>query len=422
MIPASQATTRHPGRATRFWRALWVIAALAALVFVILSLPGYLQLGRPDIPIEDVPAWISMLEVINPLGSLSVVLLSLSLAGLLFWRRSSDRMALFVSYFLLGYATILAGPLEQLQRSQPTLAALNPNVVAQPIILPGLVALVGMFPDGRFVPAWMRWTLLVSLAWSPLSLVVPCCNMTQVNPWLATAYWLTALSLVLLGAYAQFYRYRWVSTQAERQQTKWVLWGLALYLLLLTVSSIPYAYFQSLPAGSVAPGWAVALSPLWWLALSVLPLSLAVGVVRYHLWDIDVLIRRTLIYTLLTGLLVLAYWGGVAGLQGLLRPLTGEGRSPIATVLSTLTVAALFAPLRRLIQRAIDRRFYRRKYDAARILDAFGSQLRDDATADLGQLAQHLLSVVQDTMQPTHVSLWLRSPTGAGQGSGRRPA
>jgi hypothetical protein len=132
-----------------------------------------------------------------------------------------------------------------------------------------------------------------------------------------------------------------------------------------------------------------------------------VAIVRYRLYDIDLLINRTLVYGMLTGTLALVYFGGVAATQAIFRTLTGQEEQPqLAIVVSTLVIAALFNPLRRHIQAFIDRRFYRRKYDAAKTLEAFSARLRDET--DLGALSDDLVGVVRETMQPAHVSLWLR--------------
>jgi hypothetical protein len=143
--------------------------------------------------------------------------------------------------------------------------------------------------------------------------------------------------------------------------------------------------------------------------LLLLPLSIGIAILRYRLWDIDRVINRTLVYGTLTALLALIYCGCVVLLQHLVNGATGQvGQSPLVIVASTLAIAALFQPLRHRIQQIIDRRFYRRKYDAAKIVEAFSATLRNEV--DLNQLREHLISVVQDTMQPSHISLWLREP------------
>ncbi len=144
------------------------------------------------------------------------------------------------------------------------------------------------------------------------------------------------------------------------------------------------------------------------VGLIAIPISIGAAIFRYRLYGIDLLINRTLVYGTLTALLVGVYVGSVVLLQGLLRTLIGQ-ESQLAIVASTLAVAALFNPLRRRIQAFIDRRFYRKKYDAARTLEAFSAKLRDET--DLDALSDDLVGVVRETMQPSHVSLWLRPDT-----------
>ncbi|GAH34212.1 unnamed protein product, partial [marine sediment metagenome] len=131
----------------------------------------------------------------------------------------------------------------------------------------------------------------------------------------------------------------------------------------------------------------------------------AFSILRYRLWDIDILIRRTLVYAVLTALLLILYFGSVVLLQQFFRALTGQD-SPIVIVISTLVIAALFSPLRNRVQNIIDRRFYRRKFDAQQALAAFAATARDEV--DLDHLQVELVSIVQETMQPEQVSLWLR--------------
>src|SRR5258707_5367203 len=150
------------------------------------------------------------------------------------------------------------------------------------------------------------------------------------------------------------------------------------------------------------------LVSIFCLLLLLIPLSLAIAILRYRLWDVDVLINKTLVYGLLTGMLGAVYAGCIVGLQALLRGLFNQ-TSDVAIVISTLVIAALFQPLRKLIQAGIDRRFYRSRYNAARTLAAFSATLRNEV--DLSQLSEDLVTVVQETMQPAHISLWLRRPS-----------
>jgi hypothetical protein len=226
---------------------------------------------------------------------------------------------------------------------------------------------------------------------------------------LPLVYWGVYMSAIVLGAiYAQVYRYRHVSTPTARQQTKWVMFGLLLWWSLMFMLWIPYSIESSLPPGSPRPWWTLVSSAGWWLTLAIVPLSLSIAVLRYRLYDIDVVINRTLVYGSLTLMLGLVYFGSVASLQYAFRALTGHEVFPQLTiVISTLAIAALFDPLRRRIQGFIDRRFYRRKYDAVTTLAAFSARLRDET--DLVTVSEELVSVVRETMQPEHVSLWLRS-------------
>ena len=145
-------------------------------------------------------------------------------------------------------------------------------------------------------------------------------------------------------------------------------------------------------------------------ALVCFPISIGIAIVRYRLYEIDTLINRTLVYALLTAILAAVYFGDVVLFQRLFVALTGE-KSTLAVVASTLLIAALFNPLRRRIQSFIDRGFYRRKYDAAKTLEVFSAKLRDET--DLDALSDDLVGVVRETMQPAHVSLWLR-PSSSG--------
>jgi hypothetical protein len=184
----------------------------------------------------------------------------------------------------------------------------------------------------------------------------------------------------------------------QRQQIKWLAYGGTVVVGAIFV-------------GGLVILWSVPVSiVIMAVALLGLPVFTGIAIVRYHLYDIDLLINRTLVYGSLTLMLAFLYFGGVTSTQALLQTLTGQQKLPqLAVVVSTLLIAALFNPLRHRIQSFIDRRFYRSKYDAAKTLDTFSARLREET--DLGTLNDELVSVVRETMQPEHVTLWLRPDT-----------
>ena len=205
---------------------------------------------------------------------------------------------------------------------------------------------------------------------------------------------------------AQVYRYRHVSSQVERQQTKWVVFGMSIAVTILVLVDLlyfsnPLSIFHSGPLSDLIVGTVLQVFIL------LIPLSIAYAILRSRLWDIDIIIKRTLVYATSTGILAFLYVGSILLLQYLLRGIIQQNNA-VAIVISTLVIAALFQPLRGRIQRIIDRRFYRRKYDAARTVAAFSEVLRSEV--NLSQLSEQLIAVVQETMQPAHVSLWLRPP------------
>ena len=181
------------------------------------------------------------------------------------------------------------------------------------------------------------------------------------------------------------------SRGTERQQLKWFAYAAA------PIPIIPLSDYVPTVIDAVAFGW----------VLIGLPAAIGIAVLRYRLYDIDLVINRTLVYGALTAVLAALYFGGVIVLQDAFRALTG-GETQLAVVASTLAIAALFGPLRRRIQEFIDRRFYRRKYDASRTLDVFSVKLQ--GRTDLNTLSDDLLEVIQETMQPAYTSLWMRPP------------
>jgi hypothetical protein len=255
------------------------------------------------------------------------------------------------------------------------------------------------FPSGKFVPKR-------TAVWAPIFLT----TLLALFTWFPDAGNVAGFPLILVAfgsaVLAQVYRYVRVSSPTERAQTKWVTLAIAVIGVgeIVGQGLLP-ALFPRLvsdPSLKLRYGMGLTLGvPIFLL----IPISVAIAILRYRLWDVDVIIRRTLIYSVLTAVLGVAYLGSVLVLQGVFQAMTGEGQSPLVVVLSTLGIAALFGPVRGRVQAAIDRHFYRRKYDAARTLAGFAASARDET--DLEQLSTHLIGVVQETMQPAHASLWL---------------
>ena len=322
----------------------------------------------------------------------------------LFWRKSSDRAIL-----LFSVALVLT-PLFFIPRLPGALYTYGAWWVPTDLLasLASCSLIIWYtFPDGRFVPGLTRW---LALGWVAVGFV-PIPILGAAHPW---NWWLSPLyALVRIAFYGSIalvvlYRYRRRSTPVQRQQIKWMVFALTIFtveamVVEFVVFLVP-AYFPALGLLNQLYQYAKLLTPI----LSILiPLSIGIALLRYRLWDIDLIINRTLVYGSLTALLTLLYFGLIFALQSLFQGLFHQNNA-VALVVSTLAIFALFEPLRRRIQSSIDRRFYRHKYDAARIVEAFSATLRNEV--DLNQLREHLITVVQETVQPAHVSLWLREP------------
>ena len=392
----------------RSWvRALWVTCLLLSLAVLIASLPGYFGRWAASETLADLGRLARAGTLLGISLSLIAALLSVGLACLLFWKKSDEPMALYLSFLLLLYGILLCGPWEAFVDywipHRPDLGLLlQGSLLPVPIFIMALI-----FPNGRFVP---RWTPGLAPLVAALQLVAFTSfdveETLKLNTLRAQAVNGAMYLLFFFALGIQAYRYRKLYTPVERQQTRWVIYGAALWAAALVLISFPYYYRLNLPPGAPSPWWTSFVGAGWWLTLNILPLSITLAITRSGLWAIDVIIRRTLVYGVLSGTLALFYFGSVVLLQQLLRALTGQGSS-VSIVLSTLGIAALFTPLRRRVQHGIDRSFYRKKYDAAQTLAEFGATARDET--DLEKLSGRLVEVVQETMQPEDVSLWLRA-------------
>jgi len=391
---------------------VWLALVILTLAIFFASLPVYLaQLQTPCAPTACQYQQLthSQAETLQGIGlslgdyaaltvglQLVTTVVCLVVSTLIIWRRPDDRMAVLVALLLVttGAATVTA-----------TAPAASPWVLPDECVTfltsAFFLLVFLLFPSGRFVPPWMRWTLVVFLA-----VQVPFSFFPNAPFKLKTSFfqldWLVFLGQLATVAFVQLYRYRRVSSPRERQQTKWVVFGLAVPIAVIVLVDVLALLF---PVAVEHDALAVLAYNEVGFLLLLLPLSFGFAMLRSRLWDIDVLINRTLVYGTLTVLLTGVYIGLIIGLSALLRGIIRQD-SGVAIVLSTLTIYILFQPLRRRIQAIIDRRFYRSKYDAAKIIAAFSATLRQEV--DLDQLREQLLAVVQETMQSAHVSLWVR--------------
>jgi hypothetical protein len=420
----------HSGANTRIpKRWLWVarIALLAisvlALVVYIAGTPANLawfDSFHPDcLDVCMTPATVQSLHALSiPITTFAIYWTSVNLlfaltyfvvAALIFWRKSDDRVAWLASFSLVTLGAAFPSIPAALADVHPawwlpvTIIG-NENLFG----FPSLIIFFFLFPNGRFVPRWTRWVAVGFAAVFVFAGFFPGSSFSFSN-WLGLLFVLVPLVIFGSLVFAQVYRYRRISTPVERQQTKWIVFGAAVALLgfLLLGFLLPAFLRLFMPLQSIGLLPTAILVTSIYLVFLLIPLSIAIAILRYRLWDVDVLINKTLVYSLLTGTLLAVYAGCIVGLQALLRGLFHQ-TSDVAIVASTLFIAALFQPLRKGIQAIIDRRFYRRKYDAARTVEAFSATLRNEV--DLNQVCEDLIAVVQETMQPAHISLWLRKP------------
>lgn len=409
--------------------ASWLAWSLAALAIAMFAASVLLWALARSGPVPE--SWDVNLTLGNMLGQ--VLFLVFPLVGALIASRHPRNP---IGWLLLadGLSWMLTGMLDYYS----VYGVASPGAVPFPLAMAGInnflwvpaVGLLGtfllmLFPDGklpsrRWRPlAWLSGALIVLVSAGVALDPGPLQNLGGVrnpfgllDPWMMPAFW-TVLPLLplcmLASAFSLVLRYR-RSGGEERQQIKWIA---------LAASVVGVSYMIAMVTAFVFPSgvWFSPGSPLWMdliayaalLSFTLVPIAMGFAALRYRLYDIDLIINRTLVYGALTASLVLVYLGGVISLQYVFRALTGQ-ESTLAVVASTLAIAALFNPLRRRIQSFIDRRFYRRKYDAAKTLEAFSASLRNET--DLARLGDELVGVARETMQPAHVSLWLREPAG----------
>ena len=409
------------GRRLLIARVAWVVVAVAALAIVLFGFPSSLEYirsvctaasevcseraeGQPTPEgvraLQDAGLSLSTYAFLNVAVDKVADFVWIAMGALIFLRRSDDQMALLVSLFLVTFWTtgIDSTDVEVLASSQP--AWLLPVQGAQIVGSVCSTLFFLLFPSGRFLPRWTRWLAVAFVAYFVIQTLFPA--LYSSSPALEGITYLVFLGIVVSITWSLVYRYRRVSSAEQRRQTRWVVFGVALAIAGSFVFQLPVDLQW---IGGDTPFVLLLFNIGFTASFLLIPLSVGVAVLRSHLFDIDVLINRTLVYGLLTAMLVGFYFGAIVVLQRLFVATTDE-QSNLAVVASTLAIAAIFSPLRRRIQSFIDRGFYRKRYDARKTLESFSAKLRNET--DLDALSDDLVGVVRETMQPAHVSLWLR--------------
>ncbi len=418
-----EASSAHITIGSLFLRVLVVISLIyyAALMVDLLLHPLALNI---DETIAD-----RYLEALTGTGVIIV--------GAFIWRRVPGNR---IGPLLILYGVGVAGYSTRLDFGSPQLTSIAHllwGFYYGGVALPALLVLVLSFPTGHFYPHWTsRWVtpfILLMLIGGTLSIMSQTPGVASpansfislpMNPIYAPtlAPYNGLLNLMFGGFSLLFFlgivgvvvslilRYR-AARMRERQQLKWLIWMTSVtfvigFLYFIFAQVAPNDLMSALYGSPI--GYTFVLL-FYSLVNTFAVIGIGLAILRSRLWDIDIIINRTLVYGTMTILLALVYFGLVIGMGSFVRLFTGQvGQSPVIIVASTLAIAALFQPLRHRLQTTIGRRFYRRKYDAARTLAAFSATLRNEV--ELSKISENLVAVVRETMQPTHVSLWLRKP------------
>jgi len=387
--------------------ALSLALTLLSLVFLILNL------SHPDIPVYSF--WIeNVLFSVGFSAVGAVIVPQIPPENRTGWLFCAIGLIWAVAHFSAQYAiyALLTVP-----GSLPAGEAVSWFFSWPPVLALGLMSfLILLFPDGRLPGDRWRWfarlcalSTLVGVVWiafspGPIGAGLPIRNPLGIEG-LPNAY--APVQTFMFGliavAVASLLVRRFRAGGVERLQTRWFTFAIA-----VAAGGVILKYVIAEPLGLAwlgRVGYALDL-----IGTAGIPIAMGIAITRYRLYEIDLIINRTLVYGALTATLALVYFGGVTATQAIFQTLTGRERLPqLAIVASTLVIAALFNPLRRRIQSFIDRRFYRQKYDATRTLSAFNARLREQT--DLATLSDDLVGVVRETMQPEHASLWLRPDT-----------
>jgi hypothetical protein len=401
-------------------RLLWFAIAAVSLVTLVVALPVRLSymsetllppiFGNAAGPFGSTPESIAVYITTGEI--LLGFLVWFTIGAFVFWRKSDNGLVIFFSAMMVAASVFMSDYAMSLPERKPAWRTLV--MAMRAFTFGSIVVFYYIFPNGRFVPRLTRRLAIIwvayTLSWILFPHLIPPSNHIVTTPrqmilgiWFFL--WLGS------GAVAQLYRYRRVRDPVERLQTKLVVLGTSAAAAGTVATFSPPMFFPAVrtPGPAMVAYTTMAFS-LIMICLALIPLSITLSILRYRLWDVDVIMNKALVYGTLTAVLAGLYFGSVVLLQQIVGRMAGREQSPFVTVASTLLVAALFSPLRRNIQHNIDKRFFRRKYDVTQTLEAFSATIREGE--DLEELSEALLGVVSETMQPEHVSIWLRDRAG----------
>jgi signal transduction histidine kinase len=387
-------------------RKAWYVAAALTLAVVVMAIPGYIRAVPKGFSVIEFAAnpspVVLAINALTALISFAAVILCFYLAFLLFHRRPDDRMALFLSFYLLVFG-IYSGPINLLVAPDPfsLISKVWYSIFTSLIMYPASCFLFLLFPDGRFAPEWVRRLALAALVTAPVGAIT---NLIWLHSRSDASRAMVISSLlpvmVVSGVlYAQFYRYRRIASRQQRQQIKWVIYGLGIMLFLLLATALPYFRSFTLPASTPYPLWLAITTAIYLLSFAVFPVSLTIAVMRYRLYDIDIIINRTLVYGALTACTMGIYVFSVGYLGNLFQ---AQFRSIIA-FLATGLVALLFQPIRERLQSAVNRLMYGERSDPVSVLSKLGKQL--EQTLSPHEALDTMVATIGQTLKIPYVAI-----------------
>lgn len=387
----------------RILRVAWVILAILTVIILIASIPGYillLEARTKSIEFSSVPpVWIDVLKIGITVTTIATASLSLFLAWVIFRQKPKERMPIFLSFFLVLYGIAIVGQLETIYPFLPKLSNYEFGLIFASLFGPVFVALFILFPDGQFVLSWTRWLILPSLSIVPVSYFLEASSFVVI---FEPIFWVgagIAIGTLALAMYAQIYRFRNVSDPSERQQTKWVIYSIGIWFLVMAIGSVPYAQVQLLPPGSSTPWWQLLNELVYIISFSFLPLSLTIAIMRYRLYEIDLIINRTLVY----GALTVATMGIYVFIVGYLGNLIQVIDQSAFAFLATGLVAVIFQPLRERLKIAVNRLMYGERDDPLAVLSSLSKRL--EAASEPEAILPSIVQTVAHALKLPYVAI-----------------